>query len=91
MLEWTFSVLLGFVGQSDHLGSPWAREKRAYRKAYERADEVGPETRDVLAAELKAASVPGAYDDPDTGRLRSAFVHWDQGHPPSVQKKRARR
>ncbi|MFL6173559.1 MAG: hypothetical protein ACJ716_11780 [Marmoricola sp.] len=53
--------------------------------AYAEADRIGGGGRNpkVLRDALVAASIPGAFDDPDTGRLAYVYDAWRDGAAPA--------
>lgn len=63
----------------------------AYRTAALRAEKSGDFSHAVLRQALQEWSVPGAYDDPDSVRVRPAYDAWDLQMSPHTFRREMRR
>ena len=67
----------GLLTGSNSMPAPATRLRRAYRRAAKAQPEA--RTDEALRRALIDESIPGAYDDPDSGQLAKVYEAWRTG------------
>jgi hypothetical protein len=80
---WLADLLVDLLGIFDRSNTLYA----AYRAAWDKRLATGEASAELLSAELKVRSVPGAYDPADSPRVEPAFRAWTEGTTPREAKK----